>query len=69
MKEITEEIILSEVLNEPKLKEVLVKYNFPCLSCPFGQYEVESLRLGDVCKTYGIDVKKLLKELNEVIKK
>lgn len=66
---ITEETILSEVFDDPKLKEILAKYNFPCLSCPFSQYEVKGLKIGNVCQMYGIDAKKLLKELNEVIKK
>ncbi|MBL7142449.1 MAG: DUF1858 domain-containing protein [Candidatus Pacebacteria bacterium] len=66
---ITENTTLSEILDDPKFKEILARYNFPCLSCPFAQYEVKGLKLGDVCKMYDIDVKKLLKELNEVIKK
>jgi len=69
MQEITEETALSEVFDEPKFKGILAKYNFPCLSCPFAQYEVKGLKIGNVCKMYGIDDKKLLKELNEVIKK
>ncbi|HXK32226.1 MAG TPA: hypothetical protein VJ378_02050 [Candidatus Paceibacterota bacterium] len=66
---VTEETILSEILDNSKFKEILARYNFPCLSCPFAQYEVKGLKIGDVCKMYGIDDKKLLKELNEVIKK
>jgi len=69
MSKITEQTTLSEVFRNPKSKEVLEKYNFPCLSCPFARYEVKSLKIGDVCKMYNIDVKKLLKELNGVINK
>jgi hypothetical protein len=69
MSKITEETTLSEIMDDPKFKGILAKYNFPCLSCPFAQYEVKGLKIGNVCKMYGIDAKKLLKELNGVIKK
>lgn len=69
MKKITKDTTLSEVFDDLKLKKILAKYNFPCLICPFAQYEVKGLKIGNVCKMYDIDEKKLLKELNEVIKK
>ena len=68
MKKITEETTLSEIFDDPKLKEILSKYNFPCLTCPFAQYEVKGLKIGNVCKMYDIDAKKLLKELNQAVK-
>lgn len=66
---ITRETILSELLDDPKAVEILAKYNLPCLSCPFAKMEMENLKIGEVCKTYGINLRSLLKELNEVISK
>jgi hypothetical protein len=69
MEKITEKTTLSEILKNPKLVEILEKYNFPCLACPFARIEIENLEIGKVCDLYGIEVKKVLKELNEAIKK
>lgn len=65
MKKITENTILSDILSDSKMAEILAKHNLPCLSCPFAKYEMEQLKLGEVCKQYGINVEKLLGELNE----
>jgi len=66
MKKITENTTLAELLAKPKAREIMAKYNLPCLSCPFAQFETENLKIGEVCKTYGIDLKKLLKDLNGI---
>jgi len=63
---ITKDTTLAELWNNSEAKEVLVKYNLPCLGCPFAQMEMENLKIGDICKTYKIDVDNLLKELNKV---
>ena len=64
MKKITKNTILSEILADQKMAEVLAKHNLPCLSCPFAKYEMEQLKIGEVCKQYGINTEKLFKELN-----
>jgi hybrid cluster-associated redox disulfide protein len=70
MKEkITSDTTISEILKYPELGEILLKYNLPCLSCPMAKFEIENLKIGEVCKIYGIDLEKLLKELNEEVKK
>jgi hypothetical protein len=69
MEKITEKTALSEILKNPKLVEILEKYNFPCLACPFAKMEIENLEIGKVCDLYGIEIKKVLKELNKAIKK
>jgi hybrid cluster-associated redox disulfide protein len=63
---ITEDTTLAEILERPEKKEVLVKYNLPCLGCPFAQMEMDKLKLGEICKVYKINLKALLKEINEV---
>ena len=67
-KEITKDTLLCEILDYPKTKEILEKYNLPCLDCPFAIFEMGSLKIGEVCEMYNIDLKNLLKELNEVTK-
>ncbi len=62
----TEKTTLSEILKHPKAEEILAKYNLPCLSCPYAKYELESLKIGQVCKMYKIDLKGLLNELNKL---
>lgn len=66
---ITENITLAEILQYPELEKILMKYNLPCLSCPFAKMEMENLIIGQVCRMYGINIERLLKELNESCKK
>lgn len=61
---ITKDTTLSEILIIPDAKEILAKYNVPCLSCPFAEQEMESLKIGEICETYGIDMGKLIEDLN-----
>jgi len=65
MKKITKDTTISKILEIPGSKEVLSKYKVPCLSCPMAQFEVQDLKIGDVCRMYGIDAKKLLADLNK----
>jgi len=69
MPKITKDKTLAEILEKPELVKVLVKYNLPCLSCPFAKMEMENLKIGQVCQMYDINVEKLLKELNKFYKK
>ena len=69
MPRITKETTLAEILKDPRTEEILKKFNLPCLGCPMAKYEMESLKIGEICKMYGVDLGKLLKELNSVYKK
>lgn len=57
--------ILAKILKNPKAEKILAKYNLPCLTCPMARFEIENLKLGEVCKTYKINLEKLLGELNK----
>lgn len=59
---------LGEIIKNEKAIEILRKYNLPCLSCPFSQMELEELEIGKVCDIYGLETKKVIQELNNVIK-
>lgn len=65
MAKVTKDTKLGEILKRPGAAAVLEKHNTPCLHCPMAAYEMGTLSIGDVAKTYGIDLKALLDELNE----
>jgi len=46
--------------------EILSKNNVPCLSCPMAHFEIDKLEIGKVCKMYGLNLEKILKELNSI---
>lgn len=62
---VTEKTVLAEILKKEGSEEILAKYNLPCLSCPFAKMEMEYLKIGDLCEQYGINLEKLLKDLNK----
>jgi len=59
---------LAEILKFSQAEKILAKYNLPCLGCPLAKFELENLKLGQVCQMYDIDLENLLKELNFSIK-
>lgn len=66
---ITKDTTLAEILEFPEAEKILAKHNLPCLSCPFAKLEMENLKMGEICKTYGINLEKILEELNKKLKK
>ncbi len=65
MKKISSNTSLVDILELEGAEKILAKYNLPCLTCPFAKMEMDQLKIGQVCKMYGIDLKALLQELNE----
>jgi len=63
-KKFTRESTLAEVLKHPKANEILKEFMVPCVSCPFAKLEMESLKLEEIARMYGIDLEKLLEKLN-----
>lgn len=68
MKKITEKTTLKEILEHQELIKILEEFGVPCLFCPFSKMEMENLTIGEICKNYQIDAKRLIKKLNEKIK-
>jgi hypothetical protein len=66
MKKINEKTTLKEILEIEGSKEILKKYNFPCLFCPMIALEIEKLTIGEIAKIYHLDIKKILKDLNKI---
>lgn len=65
MSEITKDTTMGEIAkNHPKAAELLAKNGMPCVGCPMAM--MESLENG--AKRHGIDLDKLLKELNDAVK-
>lgn len=65
MPKITEATTIKEILKTKKGREILEKYQLPCLSCPVAKLEIENLKIGQVCKIYGLPLEKILKELTQ----
>ncbi|MDD5098604.1 MAG: hypothetical protein PHD31_02735 [Candidatus Pacebacteria bacterium] len=66
---ITKKTKLAKILDNSKVKKILEKHEFPCVSCPYARYEMEELEIGVVCDKYDIDASKLIKELNSKLNK
>jgi len=64
MRKITVKTKLKKILESPKAEEILIKYAVPCVSCPMAIFELEELEIGKVAKMYKLDLRAILKELN-----
>jgi len=63
--EINKNTTLEKILEKSGAELILAKHGVPCIGCPMAKFEMTELKIGEVCKTYGINVKKLLKDLNK----
>ena len=62
---ITKDTTLEKIMKKKSAGKILTKNGVPCLSCPMAQFEVDTLKIGEVCKAYGLNLRKILKELNK----
>jgi hybrid cluster-associated redox disulfide protein len=60
---ITKDTTIVEALKFPGVEEVLSKYGIGCMGCPMISFE----KIGDIAIMHGVNLDKLLKELNEAI--
>jgi len=61
---ITKEMTIYEIVQKyPKSQEVFIKHGMTCFGCPFALQET----LEQGCKAHGIEIHKILKELNETV--
>jgi hypothetical protein len=65
MAKVTKNTTLAKILEIKKGEDVLSKNGVPCLSCPMAQFEIDNLKIGEVCKMYGLNLSKILKELSK----
>jgi len=64
MEKITEKTTLKKILGKKGTEDILAKNGVPCVSCPIAQFEIDKLKIGQVCKMYGLNLKKILEDLN-----
>jgi len=60
---ITKDMTIAEALKYPGVADVLTRYGVACLGCPMMSLE----RIEDIARIHGIDIDRLLKELNDAI--
>ncbi len=61
---ITKTTTLAKIIKQKGADKILAKNGVPCLSCPMAEFEMDDLQVGEICKAYGLDLDKILKELN-----
>ena len=66
MNKITSKTTLEKILKINRAEEILAKYGVPCLSCPMASFEIDKLEIGKVCKMYGLNLKEIIKDLNNL---
>jgi len=66
MAKITSKTTLEKILEKKGADKVLVENGVPCLSCPMAPLEIDKLKIGEVCKMYGLNLEKILKEVNKL---
>ncbi len=65
MAKVTGKTTLGDALKIKGADKILEDFNTPCMHCPMAQYEMNQLTLGDICKTYELDLKSIVSELNK----
>ena len=65
MKHFTRDSKIADIIKTKNGAEILAKHGVHCPTCPHFLAEAEQLTIGDVCKGYGIDLKKILEALNK----
>lgn len=66
MTKITSKTTLEKILEKKGADKILAKHGVPCVSCPMAKFELDSLKIGQVCKMYGLNLEKILKDLNNL---
>ncbi|MGD0576520.1 MAG: disulfide oxidoreductase [Candidatus Staskawiczbacteria bacterium] len=61
---ITKTTTLEKIIEQKNGAKILMENGVPCLNCPMSQFEIDKLKIGEVCKMYGLNLTKILKELN-----
>lgn len=63
---ITKNMSLKDIISKyPETFEIFMKYGLHCIGCHMAQFE----NLEEGAKAHGIDVDKLVKDLNEAVEK
>ena len=68
MAKVTKDTTLAQALRIPGAGKALTGFRMPCMGCPMAAMEMERLKLGEICATYGLDLKGMLEKLNKLDK-
>lgn len=66
-KSINQNSTLADLLKVKGAEKILAKYGVPCIYCPMAKFELDKLKIGEVCKIYQLPLKKILKDLNALL--
>lgn len=66
MSKITRNTTLEKILEKKEAGEILMENGVPCMSCPMASFEIDKLKVGEVCKMYGLNLAKIIEELNKI---
>lgn len=59
---ITKDTVIADIIKvKPNAAQILMSYGMGCIGCPSAQMET----LEQACEIHGLDLDKILKELNE----
>ena len=65
-KKLTKDSTLADIFkNNKKANDILGQNGVPCVTCPMAKMEMDQLKIGEVAKIYGLDLDKILKDLNK----
>ena len=62
---VTKNATLEKILEIKNGGKILAKNGVPCMGCPMAQFEIDKLKIGEVCKMYKLDLEKILTDLNK----
>lgn len=62
---ITGKTTLAKIMEKKGAGDILTKHGVPCLSCPMAAVEIDKLKIGEVSKAYGLNLKEILADLNK----
>ena len=66
-KKISQDTVLSEIYKIKGGEEILKNLGVPCVTCAFAAFEMDQLKIKDICDMYGLDTKKIIKEINKLV--
>lgn len=65
MAKITKNTTLKKILDKKGAEDILAKNGVPCVSCAMAKFEMEKLKIGEICNMYNLPLKDILKDLNK----
>lgn len=61
----SENTTLKKILEMENGEKILTKHGVPCVTCPMAKFELEKLKIGEICEIYHLELDPILKDLNK----